>query len=160
MNDVQIDIHKKIDDLEIALSQFAPGKSKVRHTFLHGMYIREITMPKDELIISMVHNTEHPFYVSKGIVEVRNALDDKPETIVAPYWGITKPGTRRVLFIIEETVWKTIHPLEFITGKENRLSKEEKCKLVAKIENMILDKSHTNFSVLDCNRKGGLQCHS
>lgn len=156
MNEVVIDVNKKIDDLEVSLSAFPPGKSTVKHIFLHGMYIREITMPKDDLIVSMIHNTEHPFYISEGIVEVRNVLDEEPQTIVATYWGITKPGTRRVLFIREKTIWKTFHPLEFITGKENKLSKEEKCKLVAKIEDMILDKTNTNFSVLDSTRKGRL----
>lgn len=140
MDALQTDVHKKIDRLQQSLGELPQVKCKLKHIFLHGMYIREITMPKGTMIVSKVHNTSHPYFVSEGILDVFNTMEEEPIRIVAPYWGITEPNTRRVLYIHETTVWKTIHPLDFITGNENRLSKAEKCKLVAEIEDMIIDK--------------------
>jgi len=35
--------------------------------------------------------------------------DEGIQLIEAPYQGITKPGTQRVLYIHEECVWTTVH---------------------------------------------------
>lgn len=96
-------------------------------------------MPKDSLITSKIHNTNHPFVVSQGSVAV--AIDgDNWQEIQAPYTGITQAGTRRVLIILEDTTWITFHPLPYLTGDENEFSDEEKLKLVEKIEDEILSK--------------------
>lgn len=78
------------------------------HRFTKGMYIREIFMPKGTLLTSKIHKTEHPFVVSKGSVSVWISEDDI-QTIEAPYCGITKPGTRRMLYIHEDCIWLTMH---------------------------------------------------
>lgn len=79
------------------------------HRFTPGLYIREIFMPRGTLVISKIHKTEHPFVClkghcavwteEKGVVQVR-----------AGDVGITKPGTRRILYMHESTVWVTFHP--------------------------------------------------
>lgn len=79
----------------------------VTHRFTPGLYIREIFMPAGTVLTSKIHKTEHPFAVLCGEVEV--FTDGGIELIVAPHMGITKPGTRRVLRIIKDTVWVTFH---------------------------------------------------
>lgn len=79
------------------------------HRFTPGLYIRELTMPKGALFTSKIHKTEHPFIVSKGRCKVYTESAGVEE-IVAPYFGITKAATRRVLLIEEETTWTTFHP--------------------------------------------------
>lgn len=77
-----------------------------RHT--PGMYIRQITMPAGSLVLSHTHTTEHPFTISMGDISVAyrgiGATRYK-----APYTGITKPGTRRLLYAHETTIWTTYH---------------------------------------------------
>ncbi len=80
----------------------------VIHRFTPGMYIREIFMPAGSLLTSKIHNTEHPYVISKGKVSVWTG-DDGVVTLKAPHTGITKPGTRRVLFTHEDTTWVTFH---------------------------------------------------
>lgn len=82
--------------------------SSVRHFFVEGQYIREITMHTGAMLTSRKHLTEHPFIVSKGVVSVF-IPGVGLQVIQAPYCGITKPGTKRLLFINRETVWTTIH---------------------------------------------------
>lgn len=81
---------------------------KLEHRFTPKLYSREITMPAGILVTSETHKTEHQFILSKGIVSVWTE-EEGEVFIVAPYHGITKPGTRRILFIHEEAIWTTFH---------------------------------------------------
>lgn len=80
----------------------------VKHHFTQSLYVREIFMPAGTLITSKIHKTEHPYFILKGKVTVFTEEDGTLE-LEAPYVGITKPGTRRVLYIREDTVWATAH---------------------------------------------------
>jgi hypothetical protein len=80
----------------------------LEHRFTPGLYIREIRMPKGAVIVSRKHLTEHPFIVSQGHAAV--LTDEGVQQIRAPYCGITKPGTQRILYIHEDCVWTTFHP--------------------------------------------------
>jgi hypothetical protein len=103
----------KIRDLKLDFLQFQLGKlpqldMPLTHRFTPGLYCREIVMPKCAIVISRVHKFEHPFVVSQGSVAVW-CENDGWQLIEAPHTGITKPGTRRILFIIEECRWTTFH---------------------------------------------------
>ena len=79
----------------------------LKHTFATGLYIREITMPKGALLTSKIHKITHPYFVLSGEVSV---ITEKGKVrIKAPYSGITLAGTKRILYIHEETVWVTVH---------------------------------------------------
>lgn len=82
----------------------------VKHHFTPGLYCREIFMPAGAVLTSKIHNTEHPFVVSLGRCSVYNDATGEAVEIEAPYFGITLPGTRRLLFIHEDTIWTTFHP--------------------------------------------------
>lgn len=65
-------------------------------------------MPKGSIVTSLLHLTTHPFFIMKGDVNVW--YPGLPvERYIAPYTGITKAGTRRLLFNNEDTVWTTCH---------------------------------------------------
>lgn len=100
---------KRIDDLASYLTtNFEPIKLPLRHVFTPGLYTREIFMPAGSKVVSRIHLTEHPYFILKGVVSV---FEDERGWVTyhAPFWGITKPGTRRVLYIHEDTVWVTTH---------------------------------------------------
>lgn len=123
-----------IDELEAAmLDHFDPVDCPLKHVFTPGLYVRQIFMPKDSLITSKIHKTEHPFIVSKGKVSV--SVDAGEWLLIeAPYLGVTKPGTRRVLKVLEDTVWTTIHANP---GNENEFEIED--RIIEKHENHLLD---------------------
>jgi hypothetical protein len=81
----------------------------VTHHWTPGLYAREIFMPAGLIITSEIHKTEHPFVVSKGRVLVYLESENRWEVIQAPHFGVTKPGTRRLLLIVFDTVWTTFH---------------------------------------------------
>lgn len=144
MNSIVEQKPNNIDILEAAMLDCEPIVCPLKHTFIPGFYIREIFMPKGEegkinLITSMVHNTFHPFFVLKGKVAVFSENDGE-QIIEAPYSGITTPNTRRVLKIIEDTVWITVHATDIVPKDDSEESLEEAAnkvadKILAKYEN-------------------------
>jgi hypothetical protein len=91
-----------------------PGQDEIanrinplKHTFSDGLYIREIFMPKGQLITTGIHKQEHAYFVQKG--KVRVLTENGMQHIQAPHNGITKPGTKRVIYTEEDTIWITVH---------------------------------------------------
>lgn len=105
---VKSEFVEKLEQVEAAMRELPPGDFPVTHRFTPGMYCREIFMPAGSWIISAEHKTEHPFVISQGVVNVMTE-DEGLVTYVAPYTGITKPGTRRMLFAVQDTIWTTFH---------------------------------------------------
>jgi len=134
-----------IDELEATLIQEVDSliEASLIHRFTDGMYIREIYMPAGSLWTSKIHKTEHPYVVSLGKAAVSIDAQEWNE-IKAPYTGITKPGTRRVLYIIEDCIWTTFHKVEGVNFEFNYLNKDEINKIVEEIEDKILE-SHINY---------------
>jgi hypothetical protein len=126
-----------IDEAEAILVQLPKVECPLKHSFTPGLYIREIFMPAGTLLTSKIHKTEHPFIVSKGKLNV--FLNGEMQYIEAPYKGVTKPGTRRVIYILEDCIWTTFHPLPYITGEENNLSDEDIKRITDSIEAQIIE---------------------
>jgi len=81
----------------------------LKHTFVDGAYVREIFMPKGLFLTSKIHKKTHPFFIMKGDVSVLNSEEGGAVRIKAPYSGITPAGTKRILYIHEDTTWITVH---------------------------------------------------
>jgi len=106
-----------IDDLEARLIQFPQVDLKVVHRFTPGLYIRETHAPAGMIFTSKIHLKEHPFVIAKGVCHVW--MDGSGWVRqVAPFVGITKPLTRRVVFTEEDTVCITFHPTTKTTLEE------------------------------------------
>ena len=128
------DVRDKIIKLESKIRQI-PGHLEndcfpLTHTFTPGLYIRQITMPKGYLIVSKIHKYEHPYFVLSGDVSV--LTEQGVVRIRGPFSGITPAGTKRVLYIHEETVWTTVH-----ATKETDIEKIEE-EIIAKSFDEIL----------------------
>ena len=91
-------------------------KFPLKHTFADGLYIREIFMPKGQIISTGIHKKEHPYFILKGDISV--LTDEDIKRIKAPYNGITKPGTKRLIYMHEDSVWITVHATDKSTPEE------------------------------------------
>jgi len=81
----------------------------LKHTFTPGLYLRQIFMPAGSIVVSRRHLTEHPFIVLEGVADVFDEKGGYVQRIEAPFVGVTKAGTRRVLNILEDSTWLTAH---------------------------------------------------
>lgn len=122
MNALKKHTHKRIDQLEMAMADAVmSGEAEeiicpLEHKFVNGWYERTIFMPANKdgklnVITSKIHNSKHEFVLSKGVVAVR-INEGQWNLLVAPYYGWTYPGTRRVLAIFVDAVWTTYHKLK------------------------------------------------
>lgn len=108
---VPVSMPEKIDKLEAELlANFPVVDCPLTHRFTPGLYTREIFMPAGTLITSKIHKTEHPFVILSGVVKVWTE-DEGVVELSAGHVGITKPGTRRILYIVSDCRWATFHPL-------------------------------------------------
>lgn len=101
----------KIEQLEAVMKQM-PGQIQIepKHYFVHGLYAREITIPAGTTLTGKIHKFPHLNIISKGEISVMT--DAGVQKIKAPATIISKPGTKRVGYAHEETVWTTIHATE------------------------------------------------
>ena len=106
---VETAFQKKVDAMQYAMEQMPQTECPITNRFTPGLYIRECFVPKGTLIVSKIHKTEHPYIISKGDISVW-IEGVGAVRLKAPHTGVTKPGTRRVLFAHEDTIWTTFHP--------------------------------------------------
>lgn len=81
----------------------------MEHRFSDGVYVREITMPTGAIILGAEHTTTHFNIVSKGACILVDLDTGELIDIVAPCTFESKAGVRKVLYIVEECVWSTVH---------------------------------------------------
>lgn len=102
---------KRFEAIEKELEDLPQISLQLNHVFTPGLYVREILLRKGTLLTTRIHLTEHPFILSSGAVSVWDEANGC-QYFQAPYTGITKPGTRRIIFAHEDTVWSTAHPTD------------------------------------------------
>ena len=97
----------QIVKLEGALRELEPVHIEPVHHYANGLYAREITIPAGTVLTGKVHKTEHLNIISAGRITVWT--EQGMRTISAPFTMVSQPGTKRVGYAHEDTVWTTIH---------------------------------------------------
>ena len=108
LTDETVTFDDRLDRWEAFVANIPQQDCPLKHTFPEGMYVREIFRPAGCVVTSRIHKFDNPFFITKGKVTVVSE-NEGMVTYTAPYSGITKPGTRRVLLIHEDTIWTTVH---------------------------------------------------
>lgn len=85
-----------------------PAACQVQHHFAPGAYGREMTLPAGLVVVGKIHKHAHINVISKGRVQVFTEQDGVLE-LAAPCTFVSSPGTKRVVHVLEETVWTTVH---------------------------------------------------
>lgn len=103
--------------------------------FTPGLYSREIRMKPGSRLTSKIHKTEHMFVIYQG--EAMVFLNGEWAHLQAPYRGVTKAGTRRILMIPEDAeedcLWATFHP-----NPDNLTEDELEEQIIEKHDNELL----------------------
>ncbi len=106
-----------IAEAELANSGLDLIDFPLEHTFTKGLYSRKIFMPAGSLLTSKIHMTEHQFAILQGEATIWNPYDGT-QLLKAPHTGVTRPGTRRMLFIHSDMIFVTYHPTDKNTPTE------------------------------------------
>lgn len=93
--------------LEKALATLPQADFSLINRFADGLYARQVTLPRGVLLTSKVHLKQHFAFILTGDVSVWT--DQDYQRVKAPQVIVTEPGTKRVLYAHEDTVWITVH---------------------------------------------------
>lgn len=144
------DADDMLNKLESSLLELDQVPCPITHKFTPNMYIREIFMPAGSIVTSALHLTTHPFFILKGDVSVWY-YDVPIERYKAPYSGITKAGTRRLLYNHEDTIWVACYATHLTDIDEITKS------LVCTDMNPYIDGDDKRIGLLDQNKIKDLQ---
>jgi quercetin dioxygenase-like cupin family protein len=135
------DIRFKIAGIESKISQLPEAKFgdylPLKHTFAENVYVREIFIPKGELVVGKIHKHSHPNFLMKGKVSV--LTEEGSKTLEAPMSIISPAGTKRVVYAHEDTIWITVH----VTDKTDLLQIED--EIIAKSYDELLPEYAKKF---------------
>ena len=116
MSDITPTLKRKIfiKDIEIAVKQHpraVDGNSPLlplKHTFADGVYVRDLTIPKNSLVVGKIHKHKTVNILLKG--EITVLTEDGVKRLKAPMYFTAPAGSKKVGFTHEDTVWLNIHP--------------------------------------------------
>lgn len=128
---------EKILALEAALMQLPQADIPLRHYFANGVYGRAITMPQGALIVGKLHKKEHLCIVASGEVSV--LTEQGPTRLKAGEVFASYPGTKRVLYAHEETVWVTVHPNPMNERDTDRLETDYIAATYAELDGVVME---------------------
>ena len=127
-----------------------PNSFPLKHTFADGMYIRQITVPAKMLTVTKIHAKEHPFFLLKGTISI--LTEEGIKKFTAPHSGITKAGTKRIIWHHDEVVLTTIHRTN--ETDIEKIEEEVTAKSFDELDNIIDVKSVEIVNFLEEIKKG------
>lgn len=89
------------------LENVEPVECPLTHIFAPGVYYREIFMPNGVFIIGHEHKTTHLNIVLQG--EAAVMMNGNLHRIAAPFTFVSEAGVRKILYIVDDMRWATIH---------------------------------------------------
>jgi hypothetical protein len=94
----------------------APGMD-TDHFFAGGMYCRRMKIPKDTVIVSKVHKTEHFFIGCVGELHVAGQGENY---VIRPGDVVPSPiGTKRIVYALTDVVVMTVHKTDKVIADED-----------------------------------------
>jgi len=79
----------------------------LKHTFADGIYVRQMDMEAGSVVVGAIHNHLHVWFLLTGHLAV--ATEDSVEEFVAPCYVLATPGSKRVIYAIEKSIFVNIH---------------------------------------------------
>ena len=100
---------RKVDTIQASMKLLPQVPCPLDHEFVGQFYVRTIHVPAQTLVVSKIFKADFPFFISKGKVSIwlEGIGIVRRE---APFWGMTKAGTRRIIMHHTDVIWTTFHP--------------------------------------------------
>ena len=129
-----------LEKVEAACLKLPQVECPVTNVFADGIYWRELFIPANCFALGHQHKTEHVNVLLSGRVKVFK--DGDVVELVAPLVFTSPPGTRKMVYAVEDTRWANIHAnptnerdmekleLIFIEKSQSFLDHQEEMKLL------------------------------
>ena len=79
----------------------------LKHTFADGIYIRQMDMQAGSVVIGAIHNHLHAWFLLTGSLAV--VTEDTTEEFISPCYVLATPGSKRVIYAIEDSIFVNVH---------------------------------------------------
>ena len=79
----------------------------LKHMFADGIYIRQMDMQADSVIVGAIHNHLHAWFLLTDHLAV--VTEDTTEEFVSPCYVLATPGSKRVIYALEDSIFVNIH---------------------------------------------------
>ena len=79
----------------------------LKHTFADGVYVRQMDMKENSLVVGAIHNHLHVWFLLTGHLAV--STEDAIEEFIAPCYVVADPGSKRVIYAMEDSIFVNIH---------------------------------------------------
>ena len=79
----------------------------LKHTFADGIYVRQMDMKAGSAVVGAIHNHLHVWFLLTGHLAV--ATEDDVEEFISPCYVLAKPGSKRVIYAMEDSIFVNIH---------------------------------------------------
>ena len=79
----------------------------LKHTFADGIYVRQMEMKKDSMVVGAIHNHEHIWFLLTGHIVVH--AHEQVEDYIAPCYVKCSPGIKRVIYAADDSIFVNIH---------------------------------------------------
>lgn len=79
----------------------------VTHHFSQGVYAREMFIPKGTVLTGKIHKYTQLNIMSQGELSV--LTEEGIKRVKAPFTIVSPPGTKRIAYAHEDTIWTTVH---------------------------------------------------
>ena len=80
---------------------------ELKHTFADGIYIRQMEMRKDSVVVGAIHNHLHVWFLLTGHITV--TTESSTEDYISPCYVVSTPGVKRVIYANEESIFVNVH---------------------------------------------------
>lgn len=97
----------RVRDFENLVKSCPQVEMTVRHYFIPGAYIRELTIPAGVMLVGKRHKTDHVSIMLEGEMIVIGK--DGQHHIHAPYFHQGSAGSKRVGMAVKTSRWITVH---------------------------------------------------
>ena len=103
------------------------------HSFSDGVYIREMSMLKDGIVIGKIHNKSQTWFLMKGKIKV--ATENGTVIYSAPTYVNSSAGAKRAVQALEDSVFVNVHPNPDNTTNIKTLEERLTCATYEAFEN-------------------------
>jgi hypothetical protein len=110
-------MRQKVDALQSELSKLPQYEPETKHYFHGGMYCREVFRHAGVLVVGAIHKKEHFYIIVSGTVVITDGEGNVQE-VTGPHLFQSKPGTKRAVYAITDTLCMTFHAIEATTIEE------------------------------------------
>ncbi len=93
---------------EAAEGRFQYQEFPLIHTFVPGKYLRSIFLPAGTRVVGKLHRHECLNWITSGLVQMFTETGGL-ELLQGPCKMLSPAGTKRVLHVLEDTIWTVEH---------------------------------------------------